>query len=123
MGGFDDTKDRKKTTVIIKHMFTLDEMFSDPNFRVELEEDVEAECGKFGAVDKVKVFTTNPEGVVSVRFKDGRRRAKVRHRDEGKVVRGQTAGGVALGRLHQLCESRAGVHGGGRGQTSEGVWG
>ena len=70
-GGFDDTKDRKKTTVIIKHMFTLDEMFSDPNFRVELEEDVEAECGKFGAVDKVKVFTTNPEGVVSVRFKDG----------------------------------------------------
>ena len=52
-------------------MFTLDEMFSDPNFRVELEEDVEAECGKFGAVDQVKVFTTNPEGVVSVRFKDG----------------------------------------------------
>ena len=36
-----------------------------------MEEDVEAECGKFGAVDKVKVFTTNPEGVVSVRFKDG----------------------------------------------------
>ena len=70
-GGFDDTKDRKKTTVIIKHMFTLDEMFGDLNFRVELEEDVEAECGKFGAVDKVKVFTTNPEGVVSVRFKDG----------------------------------------------------
>ena len=70
-GGFDDTKDRKKTTVILKRMFTLDEMFSDPEFRTELEEDVEAEAKKFGAVDKVKVFTTNPDGVVSVRFKDG----------------------------------------------------
>ena len=69
-GGFDDTKDRKKTTVILKKMFTLDEMFSDPDFRVELEEDVEAEAKKFGPVDKVKVFTTNPDGVVSVRFKD-----------------------------------------------------
>jgi hypothetical protein len=29
-GGFDDSKDRKKTTVIVKRMFTLDEMFSDP---------------------------------------------------------------------------------------------
>ena len=69
-GGFDDTKDRKKTTVILKKMFTLDEMFSDADFRVELEEDVEAEAKKFGPVDKVKVFTTNPDGVVSVRFKD-----------------------------------------------------
>jgi hypothetical protein len=29
--------DRKKTTVILKHMFNLDEMFADPNFRTELE--------------------------------------------------------------------------------------
>ena len=69
-GGFDDTKDRKKTTVILKGMFTLDEMFADADFRVELEEDVEAEAKKFGEVTKVKVFTTNPDGVVSVRFKD-----------------------------------------------------
>uniref|UniRef100_A0A7S0SJT6 RRM domain-containing protein n=1 Tax=Mantoniella antarctica TaxID=81844 RepID=A0A7S0SJT6_9CHLO len=70
-GGFDDTKDRKKTTVILKRMFTLDEMFADPQFRTELEEDVTAEARKFGVLDKVKVFTTNPEGAVSVRFKDG----------------------------------------------------
>lgn len=70
-GGFDDAKDRKKTTVIITRMFTLDEMFSDPEFRTELEEDVESEAKKFGEVDKVKVFTTNPDGAVSVRFKEG----------------------------------------------------
>jgi hypothetical protein len=40
-----------------------------PEFRTELEEDVEAEAKKFGEVDKVKVFTTNPDGAVSVRFK------------------------------------------------------
>ena len=69
-GGFDDTKDRKKTTAILKRMFTLDEMFSDPKFREELQEDVEAEAAKFGAVETVKVFTTNPDGAVSIRFKD-----------------------------------------------------
>ena len=54
----------------MKRMFTLEEMFSDPNFRVELEEDVEAEARKFGQVDAVKVFTTNLEGAVSVRSKE-----------------------------------------------------
>ena len=71
-GGHDDvdTRDGKKTTVVLSGMFALEEMFSDPSFRVELEEDVASECGTFGTVQHVKVFTTNPDGVVSARFAD-----------------------------------------------------
>lgn len=36
----------------------------------ELEKDVRTECEKHGAVDKLKVFKHNPEGVVSVKFKE-----------------------------------------------------
>ena len=71
-GGHDDKTDEitdaKKTTVILSGMFALDEMFSDASFRLELEEDVATECGRFGEVRKVKVFSTNPDGVVSARF-------------------------------------------------------
>lgn len=90
-GGFDDARDRKRTTVILKRMFTLEEMFSDPNFRVELEEDVEAEARKFGQVDAVKVFTTNPEGAVSVRFKEETAAAAC-----VAAMRGRWFGGVQL---------------------------
>ena len=71
-GGHDDETDAKtdakKTTVILSGMFALEEMFSDASFRAELEEDVSTECGRFGEVTKVKVFSTNPDGVVSARF-------------------------------------------------------
>ena len=74
-GGHDDAanaseNNRAKTTAILSGMFDLEEMFSDPSFRVELEEDVAIECGTFGEVTQVKVFSTNPDGVVSARFKD-----------------------------------------------------
>lgn len=75
-GGHDDDakndaeKNRAKTTAILSGMFDLEEMFSDPSFRVELEEDVAIECEKFGEVTQVKVFSTNPDGVVSIRFVD-----------------------------------------------------
>jgi HIV Tat-specific factor 1 len=91
-GGFDDTKDRKKTTVILSKMFALEEMFSDPNFRDELEDDVRSECAKFGEVSAVKVFTTNPDGVVSVRFVD--------HASSEKCVEamdGRWFGGLRIG--------------------------
>ena len=55
--GASTTPDRKKTTVIIKHMFTLDEMFSDPNFGWSSRR-TSRRSAEFGAVDKVKVFTT-----------------------------------------------------------------
>jgi len=67
--GFDDFKKPEEVTVILKHMFTLEEMQLNPNLREELEEDVASECSKLGAIERLRVFATNPEGVISVRFK------------------------------------------------------
>ena len=69
-GGADDKVAQEKITVILKYMFTLDELAEDLLLVEELEKDIKVECGKMGLVDKVKVFKTNPEGVVSVQFKE-----------------------------------------------------
>ena len=112
-GGFDDTKDRKKTTVILKHMFTLDEMFGDQEFRTELEEDVEGEAKKFGVVDKVKVFTTNPNGVVSIRFKEPEAAEKC-----VAAMKGRWFGGRQLGALMWDGFTNYAKEGTGQGETA-----
>eukprot|EP00850_Spirogloea_muscicola_P011000 SM000066S20475 [mRNA] locus=s66:487702:491437:- [translate_table: standard] len=69
-GGFDDAKVLKPMTVLLKYMFTREELTEDPSLLKELEGDVAEECSKMGAVEKVRVFENHPEGVVTVRFKD-----------------------------------------------------
>eukprot|EP01114_Cavostelium_apophysatum_P014695 TRINITY_DN3872_c0_g1_i1.p1 TRINITY_DN3872_c0_g1~~TRINITY_DN3872_c0_g1_i1.p1 ORF type:complete len:338 (-),score=70.11 TRINITY_DN3872_c0_g1_i1:4-1017(-) len=58
----------ENTHVVVKHMFSQQEAWADPNFFKELEEDISAECNKFGTVEKVKIFQRNPDGVVVVKF-------------------------------------------------------
>lgn len=69
-GGFDDVAPALKTTVVLKHMFTLEEFETDAALRGQLQDDVAVEAGKFGPVEKVKVYHTNPEGVVTIKFHD-----------------------------------------------------
>lgn len=69
-GGADDKVAPEKVTVILKQMFTQDELAEDLLLAEELEKDVKAECSKMGVVEKIKVFKSNPEGVISVRFKE-----------------------------------------------------
>ncbi|KAJ4967686.1 hypothetical protein NE237_014387 [Protea cynaroides] len=71
-GGRDDAKVSIPATVVLRHMFTVAEMGSDPNLHLELEADIEEECGKLGPVDSIKVCENHPQGVVLVRFKDRR---------------------------------------------------
>lgn len=42
-----------QVTVILKHVFTPDELIENPLLREELEGDIREECGKLGKVDKV----------------------------------------------------------------------
>jgi HIV Tat-specific factor 1 len=68
--GFDDTVKPELVTAVLKNMFSLEEIDQDTNLTRELEEDVMSECQKIGPVSKVKVFWTNPEGVIIVKFKN-----------------------------------------------------
>lgn len=68
--GFDDSVPAEHVTVVLKHMFTLQEMDNEVNLSEELEEDVRREASKLGGdVVKIRVFKGHPEGVVTVRFK------------------------------------------------------
>jgi len=54
--------------VILKHMFTLQELEDDPAAMLEIKEDIREECAKLGEVTNVVLFDKEPDGVASVRF-------------------------------------------------------
>ncbi|EGR51229.1 uncharacterized protein TRIREDRAFT_57178 [Trichoderma reesei QM6a] len=60
---------KRDRTVILRHMFTLQELEEDPAALLEIKEDIRDECSKLGPVTSVVLYDLEPEGVVSVRFK------------------------------------------------------
>ncbi|KAG1609010.1 hypothetical protein G6F46_011120 [Rhizopus delemar] len=56
--------------VILKNMYTQEELDEDPTLLLELKEDVRDECEKLGEVTNVILYDKSPGGVISVRFKE-----------------------------------------------------
>ncbi|KAK0631705.1 splicing factor U2AF-associated protein 2 [Immersiella caudata] len=54
--------------VILRHMFTLEELEEDPAALLDIKEDIREECAKLGPVTNVVLFDQEEEGIVSVRF-------------------------------------------------------
>lgn len=65
-----DTSSRWDKVVVLKHMFTLNELEEDPGAILEIKEDVREEAGKFGEVTNVVLYDKEPHGVITVRFAD-----------------------------------------------------
>lgn len=57
-------------TVILRHMFTLQELEEDPAALLEIKEDIRDECSKLGTVTNVVLFDLEPEGIASIKFQD-----------------------------------------------------
>jgi HIV Tat-specific factor 1 len=68
--GFDDVVKSTDVTVVLKGMFVPEELDASTTARAELEADVSSEAAKAGKVEKIRVFNKNPEGIVTVRFKN-----------------------------------------------------
>ncbi|KAL0212084.1 hypothetical protein RCL1_005710 [Eukaryota sp. TZLM3-RCL] len=62
------TEKSAERTVVLRNMFTLEEMSEEMGLASELKQDVASECSKYGDVLKVKVYGDNPEGVITVTF-------------------------------------------------------
>ncbi|KAI6785646.1 uncharacterized protein J7T54_005980 [Emericellopsis cladophorae] len=56
--------------VILKHMFTLQELEEDPTALLDIKEDVRDECEKLGTVTNVVLFDEEEDGIVTVKFKE-----------------------------------------------------
>ncbi|CDO69368.1 hypothetical protein BN946_scf184961.g10 [Trametes cinnabarina] len=56
--------------VVLKHMFTLKELEEDSSLLLDLKEDVREECSTLGEVTNVVLYDEEPEGIMTVKFKD-----------------------------------------------------
>ncbi|KAF9650859.1 hypothetical protein BDM02DRAFT_3185018 [Thelephora ganbajun] len=56
--------------VVLKHMFTLEELEEDPSLLLDLKEDVREECTTLGDVTNVVLYDQEPEGIMTVKFRD-----------------------------------------------------
>lgn len=56
--------------VVLRGMFTLDEVYSQTDFVKELKEDIREEAETLGKVESVAVFEFNPEGIAVIKFAD-----------------------------------------------------
>lgn len=67
-------------TVILKKMFTLAELDEDPTLLLDLKQDVREECETLGDVTNVVLWDKEPEGIMTVRFRepDAAQRCEVR---------------------------------------------
>jgi HIV Tat-specific factor 1 len=63
-----ETSSRWDKVVILKHMFTLEELAEDPAAILDIKEDIREECSKLGEVTNVVLFDLEQDGVASVRF-------------------------------------------------------
>ena len=54
--------------VILRHMFTLDELEEDPAAMLDIKDDIREECAKLGNVTNVVLYDLEEEGIVSIRF-------------------------------------------------------
>ncbi|RDA84439.1 hypothetical protein CP532_2129 [Ophiocordyceps camponoti-leonardi (nom. inval.)] len=63
-------------TVVLRQMFRIFELEEDPASLLEIKEDIRDECSKMGVVTSVVLYDQEPEGIVTVKFKDPEAAAK-----------------------------------------------
>ncbi|KAF9516195.1 hypothetical protein BS47DRAFT_1442731 [Hydnum rufescens UP504] len=70
----DAEKSRSATTrtrsVLLKHMFTLEQLDEDASLLLDLKEEVREECETLGEVTNVVLYDKEPEGIMMIKFKE-----------------------------------------------------
>jgi hypothetical protein len=105
-----NTPRNQLSQVVIKNMFTVEQIDADATYIIDLKTDLQSECSKFGVVKKVMVFDRHPDGVCSVKFEDATAAKKCMSKFNGRLdkqclaVAGSTSTNPLLPRL-LLCIS------------------
>ncbi|KAJ7218074.1 hypothetical protein GGX14DRAFT_599556 [Mycena pura] len=61
---------KNSRVVVLKHMFTLKALEEDASLLLDLKEDVREECSALGEVTNVVLYDKEPDGIMSVKFRD-----------------------------------------------------
>ncbi|KAL2271103.1 hypothetical protein VTJ83DRAFT_474 [Remersonia thermophila] len=106
---------KAERTVILKRMFTLDELAEDPTALLDIKEEIREECAKLGAVTNVVLYDEEADGVVSVRFKEREAADACVQLMHGRAFAGRfVEAAIATGR-ERFRKSKGDVGGGGEG--------
>jgi len=97
---------KKEKVVILKHMFTLQELDEDPKALLEIKEDVREECEKLGAVTNVVLYDLEPEGIISVKFTSPEEAAQCVKVMNGRSFAGQVVEAYVSAGREKFRESR-----------------
>ncbi|CAE7204920.1 unnamed protein product [Rhizoctonia solani] len=68
--GLSEPKINTSRVVVLKHMFTKEELAEDATLLLDLKEDVRDECSTLGEVTNVVLYDEEEDGVMTVKFKD-----------------------------------------------------
>ncbi|KAF4581107.1 RNA recognition motif family protein [Ophiocordyceps camponoti-floridani] len=63
-------KGQRPRMVVLRQMFRIFELEEDPASVLEIKEDIREECSKMGVVTNVVLYDQEPEGIVTVKFRD-----------------------------------------------------
>jgi hypothetical protein len=72
------------TIIVLRNMYTM-EQTSDGEFLKALEAKLLAECSNWGTVEKITMFSSNPEGILLIRFKEPVAATTAIHELNGRV--------------------------------------
>ncbi|TDL26119.1 hypothetical protein BD410DRAFT_784158 [Rickenella mellea] len=61
---------KNSRVVVLKHMFTQQELEEDASLLLDLKEDVREECSTLGEVTNVVLYDREAEGIMTVKFRD-----------------------------------------------------
>lgn len=61
---------KNSRVVVLKHMFTLEDLEKDATLLLDLKEDVREECSSLGEVTNVVLYDKEKDGVMTVKFRD-----------------------------------------------------
>ncbi|KAJ3570960.1 hypothetical protein NP233_g4065 [Leucocoprinus birnbaumii] len=61
---------KNSRVVVLKHMFTLEDIEKDASLLLDLKEDVRDECATLGEVTNVVLYDKEKDGVMTVKFRD-----------------------------------------------------
>ncbi|KJZ73548.1 hypothetical protein HIM_07104 [Hirsutella minnesotensis 3608] len=93
-----DEDAKRYKAVVLRQMFRIFELEEDPASILEIKEDIREECSKLGTVTNVVLYDQEPEGIVTVKFKEPEAAAaciKAMHgrRFDGRTVQADYATG------------------------------
>ncbi|KAH8828455.1 hypothetical protein DL96DRAFT_1669516 [Flagelloscypha sp. PMI_526] len=65
-----NTVNKNSRVVVLKHMFSLQDIEEDATLLLDLKEDVREECENLGEVTNVVLYDQEPDGIMTVKFRD-----------------------------------------------------